>query len=92
MEPKDLEELKIAVANAASEATAITITQELGQYKVPKEQHYQDHLWINQMITWQNNIKSSIWKSIMSILVAAIFMLMVWGFIMWGKQNISGGS
>ena len=84
MTKAEREEMSDIVAGAV----AIAIEKELGQYKVPKEQHYQDHLWINQMVLWQNNFKSSIWKSIANIIVASFFGLLMLGFIMWGKENL----
>lgn len=84
MTKKEREEISEIVATAV----AIAVEKELGAYKVPKEQHYQDHLWINQMVTWQNNFKSSIWRSIANIIVATCFGLLVLGFIMWGRDNI----
>ncbi len=66
------------------------IETELGAYKIPKEQHYQDHLWLKDWRDWQNNIKNSVWKSIVGIAIMAISALLLYGFIFFGKANWGG--
>ena len=79
MSEKDIEELKKVVREA--------IHEELGTYKVDKEQHYQDHLFLRDLREWYNDIKSSFWKSLVGALVMAFLSLLLLGFIFWGKAN-----
>ena len=88
MDKKDLETITKAVTAAASKAASDTIELELGQYKIPKEQHYQDHLWISKMLRIQETVQSSILKGIISIVVVGLAAVMILGLITWGKQNI----
>ena len=77
------------ISDIVAMAVAVAVEKELGAYKVPKEQHYKDHLWINQMLDWQDTIKSSLVRSTVGIIIAGAFGLMLFGFIFWGKNNIT---
>lgn len=79
MSEKDFEELKKVVKES--------IHAELSLYKVDKEQHYQDHLFLRDLRAWYDDIKSSFWKSIVGALVMAFLGLLLLGFIFWGKAN-----
>jgi len=79
MGEKDIEELKKVVKEA--------IHAELSLYKVDKEQHYQDHLFLRDLREWYDDIRSSFWKSIVGALVMAFLGLLLLGFIFWGKAN-----
>lgn len=69
--------------NLISRTVKASIEAELGQYKVPKEQHYQDHLFLTDLRKWMDSIKSSFWKSLVSTLVPALFLLLLVGFVAW---------
>ena len=79
MGEKDIEELKKVVREA--------IHEELCIYKVDKEQHYQDHLFLRDLREWYDDIRSSFWKSIVGAFVMALLGLLLLGFIFWGKAN-----
>jgi len=51
-------ELEAVIGRAVKGA----IEKELGAYKVPKEQHYKDHLFLSDLRTWYEDIRSSFWK------------------------------
>jgi len=57
------------------------IHEELGAYKVPKEQHYLDHVWLNEWRDWQLTIRNSVVKSIIGMMITAIGALIFYGFI-----------
>jgi len=80
MEDKTLIEIKKTIEDA--------IQAELGAYKVPKETHYQDHLWINEIRDWTGTIKSSAIRSVVTAVVGGTLFLLILGFVLWGKQNI----
>lgn len=77
---QELEELITRTVKSA-------IEKELGTYKVLKEQHYQDHLFLRDLREWYDDIRSSFWKSIVGALVMAFLGLLLLGFIFWGKAN-----
>ncbi|MBI3582377.1 MAG: hypothetical protein HY096_00320 [Nitrospinae bacterium] len=64
------------------------IQRELGQYKVNKEVHYLDHLWIKEMREWTDSIKSEFWKTIVRTIIRAIIFLTILGFGIWGVKQI----
>ena len=74
------EEIIIAVQEA--------ITKELGQYKVNKEIHYLDHLWIKEMREWMDSIKSEFWKTVVRTIIRTIIIFMLIGFGIWGVKQI----
>lgn len=64
-----------------------SIEEQLGSYKVAKEQHYQDHLWLSEWREWQENIRSTFWRSVVKYGMGVIFSLLLLGFIFWGKAH-----
>lgn len=81
MSENELEEIKKAIREA--------VTAELSIYKVDKEQHYKDHLFLRDLREWYDNIRSSFWKSIVGALVMAFLVLLLFGFVLWGKVNFN---
>lgn len=69
---KDKEEVKHAI-EASIEAA-------LGPYKVNKEQHYQDHLFLRELREWTNTIKITSIKFVVKAILGAIFILVAIGF------------
>lgn len=84
MTKEEREELSEIVAMSV----ALAVEKELGQYKVPKEQHYQQHLWIKDMMDWSDTIKNSAIKSVVGVIVVGVLGIMMLGFIFWGKNNL----
>ena len=82
------EEITKIIEKAVDKAVKEAVHNELGQYKVPKEQHYNDHIWLESMRKWQENVKSQITKTVIGILISALFALLVYGFILFGKKTI----
>ena len=64
------------------------IAKELGQYKVNKEIHYLDHLWIKEMREWTDSIKSEFWKTVVRTIIRTIIIFMLIGFGIWGIKQI----
>lgn len=63
------------------------INVELGQYKVAKETHYIDHLWIKEMREWTGSIRSEFWKIIVRTVIKAIIFIILIGFGVWGIKQ-----
>ena len=64
------------------------VHENLGAYKIPKEQHYNDHEWIKGLRAWQDTTTSTLWKTVLAIVTGGIATLLVYGFILWGKKHI----
>lgn len=78
MNPEELEKV--------TEAITAAVEKELGQYKVPKEQHYQDHLWIASMREYQELFRNSAIRTIVGIVISGIIGIFLIGFFVWNKQ------
>lgn len=78
------EEIKISIKEAIKDAIHV----ELGQYKVDKEQHYKDHIFLNDLREWSGSIKSTFWKTLVRFFVSGMVLLTLLGFIVWGESHI----
>ncbi len=74
------EEIKITIKDA--------IHTELGHYKVDKEQHYKDHIFLNDLRDWTGNIKSTFWRSLVKVFVSGVVLLTLLGFLVWGESHL----
>lgn len=73
----DIKEIKEAIKEA--------IQTELGSYKMPKEQHYVDHIWISEQREWQVKVKSWSVKSIVATIITAVAYVIYVGLVAIGK-------
>lgn len=74
------EEIKATIKEA--------INRELGPYRVDKEQHYKDHLFLNDLREWSGSIKSTFWQTLVRFFVSGMVLLALLGFIVWGESHI----
>jgi hypothetical protein len=65
-----------------------SIKEELGTYKMPKEQHYTDHQWIKKKQVNEEKIEDWTKKGVVGLVLSAIGGLIYLGFIMLGKTHI----
>lgn len=77
MTPEERIEFKHEIMASIKEA----VHENLGAYKIPKEQHYLDHLFISEWREWQATIKSTTTKTIIGVFITAIGMLLFYGFL-----------
>ena len=77
MTPDEREEWKREIR----EDIRIAVHENLGAYKIPKEQHYLDHLFITEWREWQSTIKSATLKAIVGVMVVAAGTLFFYGFL-----------
>lgn len=63
-----------------------SIQEELKSYRIPKEQHYQDHLWIYSWREWQIQMKNSFIKGVVAVIISTICALLLYGFIFFGRM------
>lgn len=72
-------------------AVQASIQKELGAYKVDKEQHYKDHIFLTELRQWIEGMKSNFWKGLVSAFVPAILLLLILGFITWMGIKVAVG-
>lgn len=63
------------------------IHSELGHYRVDKEQHFKDHIFLNDLREWTGNIKSTFWRSLVKVFVSGLVLLTLIGFVVWGESH-----
>lgn len=67
------------------ETIKTALHEELGPYRVDKEQHYKDHLFLDGLRKWMGTLKSTFWSSLVKMLVAGLVFLALLGFVVWSK-------
>ena len=76
MTPEERAEFRQSIRDDIKEA----VHENLGAYKIPKEQHYIDHLFISEWREWQSTIKSATLKAVVGVVVVAAGTLIFTGF------------
>ena len=84
MTSEEKEELRAAIREDIRDA----VHENLGAYKIPKEQHYHDHEWIRGFREWQETTTSAFWRTIITVATGGLITLLLYGFILWGKKYI----
>lgn len=77
MTPEEREEFKQEIRNDIK----LAVHENLGAYKIPKEQHYLDHLFVSELREWQHSVKNTTMKAIIGAIVVAAGTLLFWGFL-----------
>ncbi|VAW37784.1 hypothetical protein MNBD_DELTA02-719 [hydrothermal vent metagenome] len=78
------EEIKKVIDRAVRDSVVSAVRAELGAYKIPREEHYLDHVWLSDWRRWQASVKSSVLKSIIGIAITALSVLVFYGFLFIG--------
>lgn len=73
MNAADKEELKLILSGVLEEKNK--------DFYIDREQHYEDHMWLHEMIKWSNEIKSSVLKCIVKAIVVGVIALLITGFL-----------
>ena len=84
MPPLTAQEIKSAVKDA--------IDDRLGEFFIEREKHYQHHQFIESVIGLSNKIKGTACKAVTNLLIAALFALLLFGVVLWGRHQIGGGN
>lgn len=82
MEPIGKEELKIAIKEAVDEA----MDSHMKDFYVEREKHYLHHQFIEGTIDGIDSFKSVFGKSVIGIVVAGLFTLLIMGIRMFISQ------
>lgn len=78
-----MDELKDAVRGAVKEA----VDEALKPFYIERETHYQHHEFLGKFIDLSNTVLNSGCAAAAKIVIGAMFALLLFGFIMWGKHN-----
>lgn len=73
------ERLKAIIAEAVKSA----IDERAEKFYIPSEKHYQDHMFLEDLISWTDEIKATTLRTIVKSFVTAIIILIVLGFAWW---------
>lgn len=73
------DELKAAIKEALDE--------EIKPFYIDRERHYQDHQFLESLQNWVGSIGSATLKTLISTVVAGLLILLLLGFVFWGKKN-----
>ena len=71
------DEIKSAVKEA--------LREEIEPLYVDRETHYIHHQFIQGTIEWMEEAKGTVWGAFLKILVWAVLVMLVGGFIWWGR-------
>lgn len=82
---EELEVFKDVARKGAQEAVRV----ELGDFKVEKQKHYDDHKFLTELREWVDSIQSTFWKTIAKAVATGIVLLLILGFAKWGGLNLS---
>jgi len=80
------EEHILAIKRAVSEAMA----EQMKDFYLEREKHYQHHEFIEDLIQWRDSSKSTCLRDLANIIVAGAVGLMLLGFIAWGSKALKG--
>ncbi len=72
------------------QAIAEVLDEKLAHFWIEREKHYRHHLWIDEMIAWMDQCKSTIVHTVTRCLVTALIGFIVMGFIFWNWRNLKG--
>ena len=78
------EQIKEVIEKSVEKSIKEAVHKELGAYKIPKERHYMDHMWLADWRNWQGSIKSAALRAIMMLIIGAIGALIFYGFLWLG--------
>jgi len=74
----DHETIKKAVTEAMQD--------QMKDFYIEREKHYQHHEFISGLIEWRNSWKSTVMKAVANTIYAVAVALLLMGFIVWGKS------
>jgi hypothetical protein len=84
----DEKEIKKVVSEAVSEAVGTVMDDKLKAFYVEREKHYQHHQFLEELIQFTSRCKGNAAKALVNCLVYSLLILLVLGFVFWGKVNI----
>ncbi len=64
------------------------LNEKMTEFWIDREVHYQHHEFLGSMIKWADRIQKKACSSAINIIVGAIFVLLLLGFIFWGKGHL----
>jgi len=70
-------------------AVGRAIDAKLGQFYIDRETHYKDHEFVQAFRKWTDEAKGTILRSVVKTIVGAMFLLLILGFLVWGKEHLA---
>lgn len=64
--------------------------EQMKDFYIERERHYQHHEFIEGMIKWSQSWKSTCMKAIMNAVAIGLLTLLIMGFIAWGGKAFKG--
>lgn len=61
---------------------------KLRDFWIDREEHYEHHKFIGELIKWLQDCKSTASKTLVKGIILTIIGLIILGFIFWGKTNL----
>lgn len=71
-------------------AVADAMTEQMKDFYVDRETHYQHHEFIDGMMEWSRSWKSTCMRAIANALVMGVIGLLLLGYIAWGGKMFKG--
>lgn len=75
MNANDKKELKLLLCEVVDE--------RMEELYIDRERHHNEHMWIQDMMRWSNEIKSSILKCVIKTMVVGIIAVLITGFLVY---------
>lgn len=69
-------------------AVTEAMQEQMKDFYIDREKHYQHHEFIDNMMKWSNSWKSTCLKAICELITVGAIALLVMGFIAWGKNTL----
>lgn len=69
------------------EVVTEVIDAKFASFYVDPEKHYQEHLWLSNLISWSDKAKTSVMKTIIGVVVTGILGLLAIGFVLFYKGH-----
>jgi hypothetical protein len=70
------------------DAVAEAMQEQMRDFYIERERHYQDHEFITSIRIWSDTCKSTILTTVVKGLVLGALGLLLMGTILWGRTNL----
>jgi len=61
------------------------IDDKFASFYIDPEKHYQEHLWLSNLICWSDKAKTTVMRTVIGIIVTSMLGLLVIGFVLFYK-------
>ncbi len=71
-------------------AVTEAMNEQMKDFYIDREKHYQHHEFISGMIEWSQSWKSTCLRAMANAIVLGIIGLLIYGYIAWGGKMFKG--